>query len=142
MPNVGARAFLTPVFAALSLSVVLGACGGDNSQTEAATTTVAAEDVKVSDAEVTAGLNAMPALVDAAVAAAGTDAADGVYEEVHEKWESIEGTIRDKSSDLYISMEDELASLKTAVTGGDKAKAEQAKTKLAELTNQYLAQNA
>ena|SRR5215213_8847977 len=141
MPNVGTRAFLTPVLAALSLTVGLTACGNDDSGTEAATTTVAPEDVKVSDADVTAGLKAMPGLVDAAIAAAGTGAADGQYEEVHEKWESIEGTIRDKSSDLYIAMEDELASLRTAVTDGDKAKAEQAKTKLTELINQYLGQN-
>jgi hypothetical protein len=123
---------------------LLGAgCGGDNSSssssTAAAATTAAPEDIKVSDAEVTAGFKALPPLIDATIAAAGTSGATAAYEAVFTKWASFEGTVRDKDSATYLDFEDQLANLKKAATSGDKAAAETAKTKLTDLTNQYLA---
>ncbi len=66
------------------------------------------EDVKVPMSEVLAGLPDMLAAAEEADAAATEGDFDAVlvaYEEVHEIWEGIEGTIKDTDLDIYEAIE-------------------------------------
>src|SRR5262245_26488118 len=81
-----------------ALSVFASACGDDSGGSSATTAEsdsgTSPEDVIVPDSEVTAGLNQsitdMHALADGV--ADGT-ATDDQFEEIHEGWESYEGTV-------------------------------------------------
>jgi hypothetical protein len=134
------KALLVAAAALVTLSFAGAGCGDDDSSS--ATTTAAAsspEDRRASDAEVTAGLKALPALEDAAIAAMGSADANAKYEAMFEQWESIEGTIKANDADLYLSFEDELSNLRSAIAAADTEKAAAAKSQLADLTSQYLA---
>ena len=118
---------------------MVGAACGDDAGGSATTTAVASpEEHRATDAEVTAGLKALSPLEDAAIAAIGSAGADAKYEAVFEQWEAVEGTVKANDADLYLSFEDELSNLKSAIAGQDSAKAQAAKTELAALTSQYL----
>ncbi len=84
----------------------LAACGDDDTSTD--TETTSPEDVKAPMSEVLAGL---PVMVDhgaeAASAAASGDYTKALaeYEELHEIWEGIEGTIKDTDLDIYERIE-------------------------------------
>ncbi len=88
----------------------LGACGDDDDAgtVEGDDTEQAPEDVKVPMAEVLAGL---PGLVEHGNEAASlANLADyqgalDEYEELHELWEGIEGTIKDTDRDIYERIE-------------------------------------
>ena len=85
----------------------LAACGDDD-DAGTDTQTTSPEDVKAPMSEVLAGL---PQLVDHANAAASAGAigdytkALAEYEELHEVWEEIEGTIKDTDLDIYERIE-------------------------------------
>jgi hypothetical protein len=102
--------------AALALVLTFGvgalaACGDDATSAEGSTTTAAGgspEDHKAPMDEVLAGL---PSIEEAGQAAA-TAAEDGdfetalaEYEELHEVWEEVEGTIKDTDPDAYEAIE-------------------------------------
>jgi hypothetical protein len=84
----------------------LAACGDDDTSTD--TETTSPEDVKAPMSEVLAGL---PVMVEhggkAAAAAASGDYTKALaeYEELHEIWEGIEGTIKDTDLDIYERIE-------------------------------------
>jgi len=70
--------------------MLLPACGSDNkTSTSAASTTVAPEDVKVPDAQVTAGFQQMPATIAAAIAAVGTPDAKAKLDAIEALWSSF-----------------------------------------------------
>jgi hypothetical protein len=136
------------VATAMAAAIVLGAtaCGDDDDDSTAATTAPAAsgaatttpEERQVSDAEVTAGLTALPPLVATAVATVGTDAAKEAYEPVHDSWESYEGTIRTKEPDLYLAIEDGLEKLNKALSEDDKTDAAEAQSAIQQAASDYL----
>jgi hypothetical protein len=98
---------------ALATAVVLlglgvAACGSDDDSSDSTSTTVSPEDVKAPMEEVLAGLPAVvTAAEEAATAAADDDfdAASAAYDEAHETWESVEGTIKDTDPDAYEAIE-------------------------------------
>jgi hypothetical protein len=100
---------------ALALSAValigvtsLAACGDDSGKADSSSDEVAPEDVKVSMGEVLAGLPEVVEHGDQAASAAATGdytKALSEFEELHEVWEGIEGTIKDTDLDAYEAME-------------------------------------
>lgn len=94
----------------LGLGSLLAACGDDGADTSADTTqgTGSPEDVKVPMAEVLAGLPVMLEAADAADAAAVDGDFDAVlahFEELHEVWEEVEGTVKATDRDIYEAIE-------------------------------------
>jgi hypothetical protein len=132
------RALLGAGVGVVTLAVVGAACGDDSGGSATTTAVAAPEEHRATDADVTAGLKALPALEDAAIAAIGSGGADAMYEAVFEQWEAVEGTVKANDADLYLSFEDELSNLKSAIADQDAAKAQAARTELATLTSQYL----
>jgi hypothetical protein len=98
-------------FAAVALLSVTGlaACGDDDDKgSDDTSDEVTPEDVKVPMSEVLAGLPTMVAHGTAAASAAATGdytTALDEYEELHEVWEGIEGTIKDTDADVYERIE-------------------------------------
>jgi hypothetical protein len=134
--------------AATAAAIVLGAagCGDDDDSSAAATApagavTTTPEERQVSDAEVTAGLKALPALVAAAVATVGTDAAKSAFEPIEASWQSYEGTVRTKEQDLYLTIEDNFANLQKALTDGSKDDAAKAQAAIDKAASDYLAKH-
>ena len=122
----------------------LGACSSDSTSsagTEASSTSVKPEEVKVDDATVTAGLTKMPATIAAAIAAIGAPDAKGKLAEIETQWAGFEGTIRDKEPDLYLQIEDQLTPLQRQITAGDAATATTTATTMSGLFTQYLAKH-
>lgn len=93
----------------LGLGSSVAACGDDDKAGAPAETTAGApEDVKAPMEEVLAGLPVMLEAADAAEAAADEGDFDAVlaeYEELHEVWEEVEGTVKDTDRDLYEAIE-------------------------------------
>lgn len=91
----------------------LAACGDDDdASSEDSTTTTAGEgspeDVKVSLAAVLAGLPGIKQAGNAAAAVAESgdfDAALDLYDDLHEAWEGVEGTLKDTDEDAYEAIE-------------------------------------
>ena len=96
----------------------------------------------VPDGEVTAGLAELEEMGAAAVAAtgAGSGSVDDV-DAMYEKWATFEGTIKQNKVDLYLTMEDSMASLRSAVEEGDTALATKAMAALSEASAAYLAEH-
>ena len=135
---------------ALTIPAGVAACGSDASSSDASApaegagdTTLAEEEAGeyeiVPDSEVTAGLAELEEMGAAAVAAtgAGSGSVDDV-DEMYEKWASFEGTIKQNKVDLYLTMEDSMASLRSAVEEGDTASATEAMAALSEASAAYL----
>lgn len=112
-----------------ALSVLVSACGDDGGSSSATTAEsegtegtdgTSPEDVIVPDSEVTAGLDQsiadMHTLADGV--AAGT-ATEDQFEEIHEGWESYEGTIKQNNPEAYLGLEDALAAMQGAVADKD-----------------------
>ena len=103
--------------AGLALAVTLGfgtlaACSDDDDSGSEGTTTTAGEgspeDHKASMADVLAGLPDIKSAGDAAATAAADgdfDTALSEYDDLHEVWEEVEGTIKDTDRDAYEAIE-------------------------------------
>lgn len=150
MPTIPSRTLagtsrrLLAALAAVTTVAALSACGSDSksSSTEsAAATSLAPEDIKVDDATVTAGLTKLPGTIASAIAAIGTPTADAELEAIEQEWASFEGTIRDKETDLYLEIEDQLTPLQRQIEAGDTATATATATTLSGLFAQYLAKH-
>lgn len=118
----------------VGLGSLLAACGDDEPDTSADTTEAAGspEDVKVPMAEVLAGLPVMLAAADAADAAAADGDFDAVlthFEELHEVWEDVEGTVKATDRDLYEAIETAQSLIKD---GGENEDAERVATGVAD----------
>jgi hypothetical protein len=128
---------------ALLLTLGVAACGSDagSSSDEATEATEESHEV-VPDSEVTAGLaelGTMGASASAAIAA-GSDATSDV-DEMFEKWESIEGTIKQNETEMYLDFEDSLANLRNAAKDKDAATAATALKSFTGTTAAYLAKH-
>ncbi len=137
---------LAVLVAGAALSVFVSACGDDSGSSTADSTESSSgtspEDVIAPDSAVTAGLNQsitdMNALADGV--ANGTATATQ-FEEVHEGWESIEGTVKKNDAEGYLALEDALASMQKAITDKDAAAAKQAASDFESAANVYLAEH-
>jgi hypothetical protein len=103
--RIGTR-FVAIVACIIAGAVFVTACGDDDSPSESSVTTP--EDVKAPMSEVLAKLPGMVDLGNAAKSAAAggdfTKAAED-YEELHEIWEAVEGTVKDTDPDIYEQIE-------------------------------------
>lgn len=119
----------------VGLGSLLAACGDDDKADTSAEATEAAgppEDVKVPMAEVLAGLPVMLAAADAADVAAADGDFDAVlahFEELHEVWEDVEGTVKATDRDLYEAIETAQSLIKD---GGENEDAERVATGVAD----------
>ena len=142
------RRLLALGVACASLTVLVSACGDDSGSSSSATTaasaddTVAPEDVIVPNAQVTAGLNQiitdMHSLADGV---AGGTATDAQFEQVHEGWEAIEGTIKQNNPEAYLGLEDALAAMQKAIKDKDAAAAKAAASDFEADATAYIAGN-
>jgi hypothetical protein len=134
--------------AGAALSAVVSACGDDSGSgssgadpTESSGGT-SPEDVIAPDSAVTAGLNQsitdLHALADGVANGTATDAQ---FEEVHEGWESIEGTVKQNNPEAYLGLEDALAAMQKAIGDKDAAAAKQAASDFEADATAYLAEH-
>jgi hypothetical protein len=144
----------------LAAALALGACGGDNDGTAATTATTPTSSEAsattapsgstatsgpsgsyeiVPDADVTKGLGQTVAKMTALTATGGAD--DEEFEEVHELWESFEGTVKQKEPDDYLTFEEALDSFKAAGKAEDRVKMTEAATKFSTTSASYLAKH-
>jgi hypothetical protein len=142
----------------LALPIGFVACGSDSgssSSTEAASASNGteaesseAEDEEgeghevVPDSEVTTGLaelERMGAAVVAATAAGNASTAD--VDAMFDTWATFEGTIKQNEPDLYLTMEDNLAALRTAAEKNDGQAATTSMAALSEAAASYLSKH-
>jgi hypothetical protein len=101
------RALALLAIAAIGVGT-LAACGDDDKDSGSTPTTVSPESVKAPISEVLAGL---PKIVEHANAAASAGAtgdyttASKEFDELHEIWETVEGTIKDTDQNIYERIE-------------------------------------
>jgi hypothetical protein len=132
------------VAGALVLGLGLTACGSDSgsSGSSEAEEETAETYAIVPDAEVTAGLAELQQMGVAVTAAitAGSDASADV-DEMFEKWESIEGTIKQNEVEMYLTFEDSLANIRKAAQDKDAAASTEAVQTFDETVAAYLAKH-
>lgn len=126
------------------LAFVAAACGSDSSSGNSSKdtpTTPIPESVKLPLSQVRAML---PGVVEkgnaAAAALAQNDAAKAKAEahEMHEAWEKVEGTVKDKDPDAYISLEDAQTRIENAVEEGKAQEARAGAKDQADLVQTFL----
>ncbi len=119
----------------------LAACG-DDSKSDDTSDSVAPEDVKVPMDQVLAGL---PEIVEHGNAAAGAansgDFATAAkeYDELHEAWEAIEGTIKDTDLDTYEAMETAQGLIKDGADHKNAERVQQGADDQADAANAFIA---
>lgn len=110
----------TAVAVLIALGSLLVACGSDDASSSDTTSRESSyEEIPMS--EVLEGLPAMLAAADEAQAAADADDFDGVlasYDDLHEVWEEVEGTVKATDRDLYEQIESAQSLIKD---GGESA---------------------
>ena len=92
----------------LAGATFVAACGDDDSPEAAPSEQTTPEDVKAPMSEVLAKLPTMVSEGNEAKSAAAEgdfDTAATKYEELHEIWEEIEGTVKDTDADIYEQIE-------------------------------------
>ncbi|HMK12221.1 MAG TPA: hypothetical protein VK461_11605 [Acidimicrobiales bacterium] len=134
--------------ACAAVMVFVSACGDDSGSSSSATTAASAEgtdapeDVIVSDATVTAGLNqSMADMKSLAEGVANGTATDDQFEDAHEGWESYEGTVKKNNPEAYLGLEDALAAMQKAIGEKDADAAQKASDDFTADATAYLANN-
>jgi hypothetical protein len=129
----------------LVLAMALPACGGGSRGGSAADqgssqASVAPEEHRASAAEVTAGLKRLDGLAQQVAGLVGTDQAKAVevHKQIEPQWEQVEGTIKANDQNAYLSFEDSLAVLGSAVRGGDAAGAAKGAADVSAAVARYL----
>ena len=147
LPTKGAvlvrRTHLTISSIGLAALLTLTACGSDEKSTPttkaaSTVTTIAPEDIIVTDEVVEAGLKKLPGTIDSAIAAIGTPDAKAKLDANQAEWFSFEGTIREKDTTLYLAIEDQLTPLQRDIEDGKSAEATTTAAALDVLFTQYL----
>jgi hypothetical protein len=126
----------------LVVALAAAACSDDSkSDADSATTTLAPEDLRASDAEVATGLKKIQTTTADLAAATGTDKAraEERVAEIEPVWEAIEGTIKANDPDAYITFEDNFAILENAVEDDDATKAREGADTVSTAVTAYLA---
>lgn len=100
----------------------------------------APEERRASSAEVAAGLTRIDALAREVVALAGTDKAGATAADakIEPEWAKVEGTVKANDTDVYLTFEDNFATLKGAAEQANTAKAAAASTNLSKAVADYL----
>jgi hypothetical protein len=144
------RRMRSGAMAAMTIAIALaaGACSSDDKSTVTPAATASAseneskapEDLRVSAAEVSAGLTQIRDITAQAAQAADSDKAKAheLHGQIESVWEHVEGTVKANDSDAYITFEDSFAELGNAIDAGDSAKAQQAATTVATAVTAYL----
>ena len=117
---------------ALGATSLLAACGDDDDASSDTTAATAPEDVQAPMDEVLTGLDQMLGYADEAEAAAAEGDFDKVlteYDELHEVWEDVEGTVKATDRDLYEEIETAQGLIKD---GGESEDAERVATGVAD----------
>jgi ABC-type glycerol-3-phosphate transport system substrate-binding protein len=139
---------------ALVLAVGVGglvACGDDDEPTssdDTTTTTVgegSPEDVKVPLEAVVAGLPGIKQAGDAAATAAGSgdfDAALDLYDDLHEAWEGVEGTLKDTDEDTYEAIETAQGLIKDGAENENAERVAEGAAAQAEAIDAFIAANS
>jgi len=135
---------------ALTLALGLGAlvaCGSDDDTSAGSDTTEAGspEDNKAPMEEVLAGLPKIKAAGDEAATAAAAgdfDAALASYEELHEIWEEVEGTIKDTDRDAYEAIETAQGLIKDGAENEDADRVAQGAEAQATAIDEFVAANS
>jgi hypothetical protein len=126
----------------------LAACGSDTKTSTSAGSTASSSasssadpHTKVSsDAEVAVGLRKMLTQAEEVVdAGADKTKAEAAGDELHETWEGVEGTVKQKDPDAYTQIEEDLSLLRDA--DKDAATKESAEKDLASTIDAYLAKH-
>src|SRR5687767_4781452 len=100
------RSLLRALFIVALPFVALTACSDDDDKATTASAVSGSEDphAKISaDADVAVGLKKMV-----------TEAKESGYDEAHETWEDVEGTVKEKEPDIYAQIEEDLTLLKNS----------------------------
>lgn len=130
-----------------ALAFVVAACGSDSSSGNSSKdtpTTPIPESVKLPLSQVRAML---PGVVEkgnavaAAVAQNDRAGAKAEADEMHEAWEKVEGTVKDKDPDAYVSLEDAQARIENAVEDGKAQEARAGASDQSELVQTFLKQH-
>jgi hypothetical protein len=141
MLAVRSRVLTVTVAAGLALAACGSGSSNGSSTTAAAVGTTAPEAKQSTDAEVTAGLKALPGLVASAAAKVSTGDGEAAFGPIEASWQTYEGTVRTKEQDLYLTIEDNFANLKKAIDAKDAAKVAEAKAAIETAAEQYLAKH-
>ncbi len=125
-----------------SLSFV-AACGSDDDSSESAEAPEATE-VESGDHEVVPASEVVSGWADmlgqmTALSADPTTADAAALDEVHETWESFEGTVKQEDPDAYLASEEALDSFLEAGAAQDGAAMTEATAKMSETSAAYLA---
>jgi hypothetical protein len=135
------RRLALPLSALLALGLTLGACSSSSDSKGSSTTTVAPEDVLVTNAKVTAGLGKLATLVGEAATQANGDAdtAKATVNQSWNQWLAIEGRIKKNDTEAYLEFEDSLSDMRIGADDQDAAKVKKGATAVAALITAYLA---
>lgn len=137
--------------ATVALTLTLGfgslaACGNDDSSSESTTTAAAApEEHKAPMSEVLTGLGSIKetgAAAAEAAAAGDFDAALAGYDELHEVWEEVEGTVKDTDVDAYEAIETANGLIKDGAESDNAERVSQGATDLAAAIDAFIEANA
>jgi len=142
------RLVAVPVVALIAVLGLTGACSSSSKDDGSAAVTTPAgssdttspEDVIVPDAQVTAGIADIDDQIALVLTTLSTDQAKAKtqVDAVYDTWYSIEGTIKENSSDLYLDMEDGLGAVKNGVDQNDATKAKKGSTDFSAAASKYL----
>jgi hypothetical protein len=125
----------------LALGLVLAGCSSSSDSKSSTSTSLAPEDILVSNAEVTTGLGNLNDLLAQAASQVSTNAsaAKATANQAAEQWEAIEGRIKKNDTDAYLKFEDSLSDLRTGAQDKDATKVAKAATSIAAISAAYLA---
>ena len=118
----------------------IAACGGSSS--DASSVTIASAEYEiVSDADVTAGLADVTAILLTRPGLLQSSEADAraAIETMYTRWFEFEGTIRENDKDLYLQMEDGLVGAKIGVQEDRPEKLDEGIAEFGDATTQYQA---
>ena len=126
---------------ALPLSIVSCSSGGDSN--DSSPTTLAPEQVTVTDAKVTTGLTAMKTLFSDASSAvtSGAATASTFPDQLETQWKQIEGTVKKNEPNVYLDVEDSMSAMSDAIKNKKADAASAASTKFSDAVDTYLAKH-
>ena len=129
------------VAASLACAVLVGAgCSSSSDDGGSTSTTVAPEDILVPNAQVTAGLANLRALVAQAKseASARASTAQQTVDDSWSQWLEIEGRIKKNDTGAYLEFEDALSDMRIGAQEDEPGKIEKGATSVDALITSYL----
>jgi hypothetical protein len=130
------------VAASLALALLGAGCSSSSSDGSKATvTTKAPEEILVSNAQVTSGLNHLRTLVAQAKseASAKSSTVAKTVDDAWSQWVAIEGRIKKNDTGAYLEFEDALSDMRVGAQEDEPAKVQKGATSVDSLITSYLA---